>query len=69
MLVEQRAEKAPGTYAAALLAALARDEAAGRRSARLTEPGQATWQPPGKGRGGGKKLKAAAPVERDEDDE
>jgi hypothetical protein len=44
MLVEQRAENAPGTYAAALLAALARDEVAGRRSPRLTEPGQATWQ-------------------------
>jgi hypothetical protein len=44
MLVEQRAEKAPGTYAAALLAALARDEAAGRRNPRLTELGQATWQ-------------------------
>jgi len=44
MLAEQRAGKAPETYAAALLAALARDEAAGRRTARLTEPGQATWQ-------------------------
>jgi hypothetical protein len=31
-------------YALALLNALARDEAAGRRPARLTEPGQATWQ-------------------------
>jgi hypothetical protein len=30
--------------AAALLHALARDEAAGRRPQRLTEPGQATWQ-------------------------
>jgi hypothetical protein len=44
MLVEHRAEKAPGTYASALLAALARDEAAGRRSPRLTEPEQATWR-------------------------
>jgi hypothetical protein len=32
-----------GTWAAALLHALARDEAAGRRVARLTEPGLATW--------------------------
>lgn len=32
------------TYAAALLEALARDEAAGRRGARLTEGGQATWR-------------------------
>lgn len=31
-------------YARALLHALARDEAAGRRSPRLTEPGLATWQ-------------------------
>ncbi len=31
-------------YAGALLLAIARDEAAGRRSPRLTEPGQATWQ-------------------------
>ncbi|MBI2893938.1 MAG: hypothetical protein HYY06_10330 [Deltaproteobacteria bacterium] len=31
-------------YAQALLHALARDEAAGRRPPRLTEPGQATWQ-------------------------
>lgn len=31
-------------YASALLLAIARDEAAGRRSPRLTEPGQATWQ-------------------------
>jgi hypothetical protein len=44
MPVELRAETAPATYAAALLAALARDEAAGRASARLTEPGLATWQ-------------------------
>lgn len=33
-----------GVWAAALLHALARDEAAGRRSARLTEPGLATWR-------------------------
>lgn len=32
------------TYATALLEALARDEAAGRRGPRLTEGGQATWQ-------------------------
>ena len=32
------------TYAAALVEAIAREEIAGRRSARLTEPGQATWQ-------------------------
>lgn len=32
------------TYAAALLEAIAREEASGRRRARLTEPGQATWQ-------------------------
>jgi hypothetical protein len=44
MLAEPRAEQAPATYASALLAALARDEVAGRRSPRLTEPGQATWQ-------------------------
>lgn len=31
-------------YARALLHALARDEAAGRRAPRLTEPGLATWQ-------------------------
>lgn len=31
-------------YGTALLEAIARDEAAGRRGARLTEPGQATWQ-------------------------
>src|SRR5687767_2262450 len=30
-------------FALALLHAIARDEAAGRRPARLTEPGQATW--------------------------
>jgi hypothetical protein len=44
MLAEPRAEQAPATYAAARLAALARDQAAGWRSPRLTEPGQATWQ-------------------------
>lgn len=33
-----------GIWAAALVQALARDEAAGRRGARLTEPGLATWQ-------------------------
>ncbi len=32
-----------GTWAAALLHALARDEAAGRRTPRLTEDGMATW--------------------------
>lgn len=32
------------TYATALLEAIARDEAAGRRGVRLTEAGQATWQ-------------------------
>src|SRR5688572_12498164 len=31
-------------YAVALLHAMARDEVAGRRPARLTEPGQATWK-------------------------
>jgi len=44
MLAEQRAGNEPAIYAAALLAALARDELAGRRSPALTEPGQATWQ-------------------------
>jgi len=34
---------APGRWAAALLHALAREEAAGRRPPRLTEPGLATW--------------------------
>ena len=32
------------TFGTALLEAIAREEAAGRRGARLTEPGQATWQ-------------------------
>ena len=32
------------SYAQALLRALARDEAMGRRAPRLTEAGQATWQ-------------------------
>jgi hypothetical protein len=32
------------TYATALLEAIARDEAAGRRGIRLIEPGQATWR-------------------------
>lgn len=32
------------TWAAALLLAIARDEAAGRRARRLTEPGLSTWQ-------------------------
>lgn len=36
-------QRSTGTWAAALLHALARDEAAGRRAARLTEPGLATW--------------------------
>ena len=36
-------QRPTGTWAAALLHALARDEAAGRRAARLTEPGLATW--------------------------
>ena len=44
MLVDHGGGRAPETYGAALLGALARDEAAGRRRARLTEPGQATWQ-------------------------
>ena len=39
-----RSLAAEDEYARALLHALARDEAAGRRSPRLTEPGQATWQ-------------------------
>ena len=37
------AERPSGTWAAALLRALARDEAAGRRPPRLTEPKLATW--------------------------
>jgi hypothetical protein len=44
MLAEHRAGDAPTIYAAALIAALARDEAGGRRTPRLIEPGQATWQ-------------------------
>jgi hypothetical protein len=36
-------QRATGAWAAALLLALARDEAAGRRSERLTEPRLATW--------------------------
>jgi hypothetical protein len=44
MLVEQRAGKEDATFAAALVAAPARDEAAGRRGLRLTEPGLAAWQ-------------------------
>jgi hypothetical protein len=44
MLVEHRAGSESETYAAALFAALARDESTGRRSARLSEPSQATWQ-------------------------
>jgi hypothetical protein len=38
------AEDLTDTYATALLEAIAREEVSGRRSARLTEPGQATWQ-------------------------
>jgi len=37
-------QRPTGVWAAALLHALARDEAAGRRSARVTEPGLATWR-------------------------
>jgi hypothetical protein len=37
------AQRPTALYAAALTHALARDEAAGRRPARLTEPGLATW--------------------------
>lgn len=37
------AERPTALYAAALTHALAREEAAGRRPARLTEPGLATW--------------------------
>ena len=36
-------DRASGTWAASLLHALARDEAAGRRAQRLTEPKLATW--------------------------
>ncbi|MDC0721698.1 hypothetical protein [Nannocystis bainbridge] len=36
-------QRATGIWSAALLHALARDEAAGRRAARVTEPGLATW--------------------------
>lgn len=36
-------QRPSGAYTAALLAALARDEAAGRRQKRLTEPNLATW--------------------------
>ncbi len=39
-----RSPAALDEYARALLHALARDEAAGRRAPRLTEPGLATWQ-------------------------
>ena len=39
-----RSPAAVDEYARALLHALARDEAAGRRAPRLTEPGLATWQ-------------------------
>lgn len=38
------AQRPAALYAAALTHALARDEAAGRRPARLTEPGLATWR-------------------------
>src|SRR6476646_2617339 len=37
-------QRPTGVWAAALLHALARDEAAGRRPQRLTEPGLATWR-------------------------
>lgn len=37
-------QRPTATWAAALLHALARDETAGRRPARLTEPGLATWK-------------------------
>ncbi len=43
-MAQTRAAPAVDDYARALLHALARDEAAGRRAARLTEPGLATWQ-------------------------
>ncbi len=36
-------QRASGTWAAALLHAIARDEVAGRRTQRLTEPALATW--------------------------
>jgi len=38
------ADRPTGLWAASLLVALARDETAGRRTPRLTEPGLATWQ-------------------------
>ncbi len=38
------ASQLAATWAGAVLRALARDEAAGRRPLRLTEPGQATWR-------------------------
>ena len=44
MLLGSRSGQEEATYAAALLAALARDEVAGRRRPRLTEPGRAAWQ-------------------------
>jgi hypothetical protein len=37
-------QRPTGAWAAALVHALARDEAAGRRPARLTEPGMQTWK-------------------------
>ena len=40
----QADQRPTATYAAALLHALARDEAAGRRPPRLTEPGMPTWK-------------------------
>jgi hypothetical protein len=43
-VAEQPGEAACAAYAFALLHALARDEVAGRRPARLIEPGRATWQ-------------------------
>ncbi len=39
----EKDQRATAAYAAALLHALARDEAAGRRPVRLTEPGLSTW--------------------------
>jgi hypothetical protein len=43
LTVRGGSDRATAAWAAALLTALARDEAAGRRPLRLTEPGLATW--------------------------